>query len=321
MNVDDHVEPQGRGRRALPAGGTGGHPVTPRRSVPEDNAPPVPVARRAATTGWHGDEPDPHRPWYRGAGGWVALAGTVLVGLALFNVLQPAAESSPVAMPSSQSPGRAPAVTSSSAPAPDDGSTDDPSAPSPTESAAPLPGTVSEVPSGTPTPEPSPDGSATAGVITLNDASFTGADGWTLYGDDLIEEDRRAVRLSDQDTDARFQAVTLLPGDAELAQSCSSLVDLQQTQFNDPTRELVVPVGTNAAAGSGVRCGFSGERTSDGVANTVIFTLVSRTSDSHVLMLRTTVPADLPSDSPAIGQLNAMSCQASESFGVALPLC
>lgn len=321
MDDNDHVEPQGQGRRALPAGGTGGPSITPRRGVPANISPPASGARRAVANGRDEQGSTPHRPWYLGAGGWVALAGAIIVGLALFNVVRPTAEAPPVVVSSSQPSSGAPAVSTSSAPASVDASTDEPNAPAPTDSAAPLPGTVSAVPASTPPPEPSPDGSAAAGLIELNDASFNGADGWTVYGDEMIEEDRRAVRLSDQDTDARFQAVTLLPGDADLAQSCSSLVDLQQTQFNDPTRELVVPVGTNAAAGSGVRCGFSGVRSSDGVASTVIFTLVSRASDSHVLMLRSTVPAAVSSDSPAVGQLNSMSCQASESFGVTLPLC
>lgn len=137
----------------------------------------------------------------------------------------------------------------------------------------------------------------------------------------MIENARRAVRLSDRATDARLQAVTLEGGAAELTESCISLVDLQHTQFANVTQQLVAPIGVDTAQGSGVRCGFMGERSTDGVATTVTFTLVSRATDSHVLMLRTTVPDSVPSDAVAISQLNAMACQASNSFGVTLPLC
>lgn len=251
----------------------------------------------------------------------VLIVAVVVLGLSL--ALQPGVEPVSVTRPSQQAPSLA--ATPSGSPSESPSSTPSPSTtPSAAESstaAAPLPGTVSAAPVGTPTPEPSPEGSSTPSRIDLNDAQFLVADGWSVYGDELIEDDRRAVRLSDGDTDARLQAVTLGASSTSLADSCTSLVDLQQTQFTAPTRNLVVPIGVGAAAGSGVRCGFSGVRTSDGVTATVMFTLVSRASDSHVLMLRSTVPGTVPADSPAIGQLTSMSCQASQSFGVPLPLC
>ncbi|RMB60026.1 hypothetical protein EAX62_09945 [Tessaracoccus antarcticus] len=203
-------------------------------------------------------------------------------------------------------------------------SVESPTSPTPSGtagSAAPLPGTVPPAPVLPQSPEPSPEGSEVAGTIVLNDATFIAPAGWLLYGDDLIEDGRRAVRLSHDRTDARLQAVTLNPGDSDLSASCGSLVDLQQAQFSDVTRQLVVPIGVEASAGTGVRCGFTGVRSSDGIANTVTFTLVSRATDSHVLMLRTTVPQGGASDSAPVQQLGAMSCEASASFGLALPLC
>lgn len=233
-----------------------------------------------------------------------------------------------------RSPGGAPPVTRPPVTAPSTAATDVPTrngtpAPStlvpspeiPPGSPAPLPGTVSPLSVTPASPEPDPVGSAAAGTIELNDARFEAPDGWTLEGDEMIENARRTVRLSDPVTDARLQAVTLEGGQGKLTDSCVSLVDLQQTQFVTVTPQLVVPIGVEAAAGVGVRCGFHGERSSDGVGVTVTFTLVSRASDSHVLMLRTTVPDTVPSDAAVVLQLNSMACQASGSFGVTLPLC
>ena len=187
--------------------------------------------------------------------------------------------------------------------------------------ATPLPATVPpEVPATAPD-DPAPSGGATVEVVELNDAQFTISPGWILSGDDMIEDSRRAVRLSNPTTDAQLQAVTLGPEATELSASCRSLVDLQQTQFADVTHQLVVPIGVSNASGDGVRCGFSGIRSSDNIAATVAFTLVTRVSDAHVLMLRSTVPDTATGDAETVRHLNAMSCEASSSFGVQLPLC
>lgn len=169
--------------------------------------------------------------------------------------------------------------------------------------------------------EAEPTGTAEAGDIQLNDARFTAPEGWLLAGDEQIENSRRVVRLSQQDTDSRLQAVTLEPSEQGLGAACTSLMDFQKAQFTNVENQLVTPIGVDATLGSAVRCGFDGTRSSDGVNNTVTFTLVQRTVDSHVLMLRTTVPEGA-SDAPAVvGQLNGMACGASSSFGVSLPLC
>ncbi len=140
-------------------------------------------------------------------------------------------------------------------------------------------------------------------------------------GDEQIEDSRRAVRLHQQETDVRLQAVTVGPSGQTLTSACAALVELQQSQFTDVEQQLVAPIGVDSAQGSAVRCGFEGTRTDDGVANTVTFTLVERLADSHVLMLRTTVPQPSAGATPVLAQLNAMACGASVSFGVALPLC
>ncbi len=189
------------------------------------------------------------------------------------------------------------------------------------EPAAPLPGTVPpETPTSAPA-EPPPTALVAAGEIQLDDAQFMAPEGWTLYGDELIENARRVVRLSHQATDVRLQAVTLEPSGADISTSCGSLVTTQQAQFTHVTPELMAPIGVDVTLGAAIRCGFAGIRSSDGVPNSVTFTLVTRASDSHVLVLRNTVPDALTGERTGVAQLNAMTCEASGSFGVALPLC
>lgn len=257
---------------------------------------------------------DPTAPWFQRRGWWAAGAVTlvVLIPVLWFVLLstpggQPVSPPSPLpsttASPSAEASGAVAATTSPPAVAP------------------PLPGTASPGPVINAPVEPAPSGGSTVGLIELNDARFTIPDGWTLYGDEVIEGDRRAVRLSNAATDARLQAVTLVPGTTALEASCTSLVDLQQTQFAEVSRQLVVPIGVDDSLGSGVRCGFSGIRSADGVPTTVTFTLVSRISDAHVLMLRSTTPDAAANNTDMMLQLASMSCEASASFGVPQPLC
>lgn len=197
----------------------------------------------------------------------------------------------------------------------------------PASDSAPLPSPnpTSTPPEGSPEPPPYPEEEPAetalpAGVVELNDTSFTAADGWVIYGDDLVEGDRRVVRLSDPSSDARLQALTLLQ-DPDLTASCEALVAVQKAQFAVTSEQLARPVGVPAAEGSGVSCGFAGVRSSDGVANTVSFTLLRRASDSHVLMLRTTIPDSIGVGDRPRRDLTRMSCSASTNFGVGLPLC
>lgn len=239
------------------------------------------------------DDPRPRLPRTVLAG--TLVAGLTIVGAYTFWGPRPAPEDPVVATPSVEA------------------------TPSPTE----------ESPTADPTPDPSGVGPAdpspeptepSVGLIQLNDTAFTPPVGWSLYGDDLIETDRRVVRLSHTDSGASLQVVTLV-ADPDLGESCRALVQSQGEQFAVTSEHLALPVGLDATVGEGVTCGFTGVRTDDGIANSVSFTLVRRASDAHVLMLRQTVPDEVPAGSPARRDLSAMGCEASTGFAAPLPLC
>lgn len=200
------------------------------------------------------------------------------------------------------------------------GPRDEPADPAPVvQSTPPTTPTPSTTPSESPTPSPTPT-PAPPQPIELNDTQFTPPAGWTLYGDDLIETDRRVVRLAHDESGASLQVVTLVQ-DPDLSGSCRALVESQGQQYAVTSEHLPLPVGVEASVGEGVTCGFTGVRTADGIANSVSFTLLRRASDAHVLMLRQTVPDDVPAGSRARRDLAAMGCEASTGFGAALPLC
>ena len=288
----------------------------------------TPPARRAASDHREDTSKEGMR-WCLRRGWWaVAVALFALLSLVLSLVLRPSIgtptpqRALPFSTPGETSSSSAPSTVPPGTEIPE--ISNSPSSVKPQDSAPPLPGTDLPTPgvtAQTQPVEPEPTATIAAGDIHLNDARFSAPSGWTLSGDEQIENSRRAVRLSQHDTDVRLQAVTLEPSGQELGSSCGSLVDFQQDQFTDVKRQLVVPVGVDAGLGSAVRCGFDGIRTSDGESNTVTFTLVSRAVDAHVLMLRTTVPEQSADASPVIAQLNAMTCATSTSFGVTLPLC
>lgn len=187
---------------------------------------------------------------------------------------------------------------------------------SPTTASSPAPA------SGTPTPaEPTPSVSADPGqLLELNDASLTVPASWTITSDELVEGDRRAVRLVEAATDARLQAVT--PGASQQTplQACEALVALQRQAYTGVTTHLVLELSV-PGAGDGVTCGFDGTRSSDEVGNVVSFTLLRRDVDGHLLMLRATTPDAVPPTAEARSQLVGMQCEASRTFGVPLPLC
>lgn len=268
------------------------HPVSPDRQARGSRR----LSALDATQG--ADDDERGRSWFRRPGWWaVGGVGVIVLLPVVWFALLPTPLGVPVAPPS-----RAPRTA-------------------PETPASPPPTTVAPEVSGTASQDPAPSTGATAEVVELNDAQFTISAGWTLTSDEMIEDTRRTVRLSNLQTDAQLQAVTLGPEATELSASCRSLVDLQETQFANVARQLVVPIGVSSASSDGVRCGFTGVRSSDNVATTVVFTLVSRVSDEHVLMLRSTVPDTTVGDPQTVRHLNAMSCEASSSFGVPLPLC
>lgn len=250
--------------------------------------------------------------------GRVVLAGTlasaVLLGGGYF-LWGPRQDEPPPVVPSEGPVASTPAPTTAPTPpatseAPLPSANPEPSGPAPS---AP----VTEPPSETDEPVPT----ATPVEIELNDTSFIPAADWGVYGDDLIEGDRRMVRLGHSGTDARLQAVTLAATDPDLAASCRALVSTQSEQFAMVEEGLALPMGLDSELGEGVTCAFSGLRVTDQVPNTVTFTLVRRHVDGHLLMLRHTVPDSVDAGDEARRQLAAMSCQASIGFGVPLPLC
>lgn len=328
MNDSRPDGPHPSDRRALPTDENSQHSMDPRHARRRGRSAAGPRRAEQRAPG-EVDEPGRINPWRHGWWWVVAVAGVALLGLVLSLVLRPSVVTStpqravPVSTPSETSSSSESSTVPPQTVLPDSSASPTLSV-SPQDTAPPLPGTAPPSPSifdQSPVAEPEPTATIKAGDIQLNDARFSAPQGWTLSGDEQIENARRAVRLSQQDTDIRLQAVTLDPSGQELGSSCGSLVDIQQEQFTEVKRHLMVPVGVDAGLGSAVRCGFTGIRTSDGAANTVTFTLVSRTVDSHVLMLRTTVPEQSADESPVIAQLSAMTCATSTSFGVTLPLC
>lgn len=315
-----------RGRRALADDGEPLTAAAPRRAtVAHDDDATLP--RRALAdpeVSWQSSPPLwlRHRVWV------IAVVGSAVVALLIWMLLPqsaappPPPSAVPVATstpPSTTPSGNAP-PTFSSIPTIEVTPPPLPSAVPPIEATTPDASSPAGA-SSLPEEEPAPSGNPVAGEIILNDAQFNAPEGWSIYADEEIEDDRRAVRLKQDATDARLQAVTLEASPSDLASSCESLVTLQQAQFTEVTRQLVVGMGVDSALGTAARCGFSGTRTSDGVNNTVTFTLVMRTSDSHILLLRHTVPDTVEAKVIGVAQLNAMTCGASSSFGVPIPLC
>ncbi|TRY19456.1 hypothetical protein FOJ82_00650 [Tessaracoccus rhinocerotis] len=261
------------------------------------------------------------------------MVSALVVGLAYLvfgprtNMTEPSPGVTSAPAPTNSTSAAAPTSPPTTPPAPEPSPTQ---SPPPTDS-APLPSpnpTTSLAPGASPTdptepakPEDEPGGTALpAGTIELNDTTFLAADGWVLYGDDLVEGDRRVVRLSDPTSDTRLQVLTLLQ-DQDLAASCEALVAAQKGHFVVMSEQLARPVGVAPEEGTGVSCGFAGVRTSDGLANSVSFTLLRRAADSHVLMLRTTIPDAVGVGDQPRRDLTQMTCAASSGFGVPLPLC
>lgn len=157
--------------------------------------------------------------------------------------------------------------------------------------------------------------------LALDDTSVTIPEGWELYADESVDESRRLVRLRDPDSDIRVQVVTLTAVGEDLSAACQALVDDQSTAYTNVTPVLPSPIGLNSTEGTGVVCGFGGTRISDTDDNSVTFTLLQRTSDAHSLILRSTIPASVPTDSPGRAALFGLTCEASSGFGPPLPLC
>ena len=186
--------------------------------------------------------------------------------------------------------------------------------------------------SSAPAPSASPDPESTAGARpaaseqVLDDTHFTVPTGWREYGEDQpsAEPNRKVVRLQHSETDVRLQVTSLveIPEGTDLLEACKALSTSQQERFSAP---VPTPASqdkvSQAQGGSYTTCGFTGVRTEDQVPNTVMFTVLVRTNDGHVLILRSIIPDSVGGGATSRQELAGMNCTASLNFGVALPLC
>ncbi|MBK7820442.1 MAG: hypothetical protein IPJ61_05045 [Tessaracoccus sp.] len=187
---------------------------------------------------------------------------------------------------------------------------------------APPSGTGSPLPSASPSTSASPTVTplATSEVLQLNDATLTVYDGWSVQDDELVQDGRRLVRLREDATDARVQAVTLTSVAASLEETCTALVADLTGSYTDVEDSAPATIEV-AADAEGVVCSFSGERSSDKVSNTVTFSVLRRAADDHALVFRATVPTALPDAASTEEALEQMLCSAASSFDVEITRC
>lgn len=285
------------GRRALPPEGSPPHEPTPRRATlpdPSSSHPRMGGAGSPVTT--PREDEASRRARVRLAVLAVALA-VLIVGL--YIVIGPRS-------PNTRSPAPfSPWSIGAASPSP---------AEPPTGEASPPPAHPSPL-SDESTPIPSP-----AAPVDLGDVQLTVPEGWEIYVDEVVQDDRRLVRLREPATDVRVQVVTLATVGQELDHACRDLVTDQQRAFTDVAESVVVDVPLTGGA-SGVSCGFTGTRVSDSVAAEVDFTIIRRDEDAQFLVFRDTVPDSVPDSSPVLAQLAIMKCAASETFGVVIDSC
>ncbi len=192
-----------------------------------------------------------------------------------------------------------------------------PAVPSPTPSPSPSPS-----PSASPSPSPTATGPVTKELLQINDATLAVYEGWSVQEDEEVQDKRRLVRLREDATDARVQAVTLTSVTGSLDDACSALVADLTGSYTDvkntaPATATVAVADDDQAA----TCSFTGERTSDKVANTVTFTVIRRADDDHTLVFRATVPTTLPGSSSTEEELELMLCSSAASFDVEVERC
>ncbi len=192
-----------------------------------------------------------------------------------------------------------------------------PAGPGPATTPSPSPSGPSVTPSTSPPPAAS---TGTAEMLQLNDATLSVPHGWSVQDDEVVQDGRRLVRLREDVTDARVQAVTLTSVAASLEETCRTLVaDLTGSYTGvEDTAPAAVEV---SADGEGVACSFTGERSSDEVGNTVTFTVLRRAADDHALVFRATVPTALPDPAPTTDALERMLCTSAASFDVEIARC
>lgn len=285
------------GRRAVPPDDVPpASAPAPRRMA--DETPPDPVTRSGPRHGVpapDGDDDARHAWLILGALG--AIMAMLVTGLYLFVGVRDTTTASPSPSSSTPAPEASTAVASPTA-------TGIPSA-----SGSPSPTTL-----------PSPTEPEEPELLDLGDVVLALPDGWELYADELVQDDRRLVRVREPASDTRVQAVTLTTVGEDLEQACRDLVTDQQRAFTGVAESVVVDVPMTGAA-SGVSCAFTGTRAEDGVAAKVEFTLIRRDADAQSLIFRDTVPDAVAASDPVLAQLAAMECAAAETFGALIVDC
>ena len=182
---------------------------------------------------------------------------------------------------------------------------------------------TSPSPGGAPTsasPDPAASGPVTTQLLQINDATLAVYNGWSVQDDQEVQDKRRLVRLRQDATDARVQAVTLTAVDDSLDDACTALVADLTSSYTD-VKDTAPDAVAVAADDQAVTCSFTGERTSDKVGNTVTFTVIRRAEDDHTLVFRATVPTALPSSSSTEDELEHMLCSSAASFDVEIERC
>lgn len=277
-------------------------------------------ARHGSPSSPSGDDNAPRRRWVAVAVLGVVLA-VVIGALYLYFGDSPETASPGPDAPTTSSQVSASPGTPGATPT---GST----APEPTESQAPGSADPSGTPGGQPatspsataTPAPSTPATPSPVVLDLTDAQVTVLPGWQLYADEVVQENRRLIRIKQLATDTRIQIVTLPGITGPLTDACTDLVNDHRGSYSNVAASLAVsvPVATGA---EGIACSFTGTRTSDNVPTRVDFTIVRRDSDAMSLVFRDTRPQEVPADSPALAELVRIECAAADSFGVTISQC
>ena len=189
----------------------------------------------------------------------------------------------------------------------------------------PFGASTSPEPQESPDPENTKDAKPAGTEQVLDDTKFSVPTGWSEYANDqpLPEPGRLVTRLLHAETGALLQVTSVTPQSdlGDLADACNKVSERTQKQFTDITATEPTAVGINQSQGAGFTCGFHGTRLRDNVPNTVTFIFLLRTSDSHILALRSIIPDSVSGGSIARQELAAMNCTASLNFGVTLPLC
>lgn len=301
------------GRRGLPPDEN--HPEAParaRRMAPDLELPIRDVPRRGIAEGLTGEDPEqPAAPkaWISLVALGAIIALVVLALWLIFGTRDDGATTAPLPDPSI-SPGAIATPGETTTP---------PAPPTATEPEDEPESETSPSQPGTETPPTPPETDIALVPVTIDDGVTLLMPGsWELYADEIVQNERRLVRLRETDTDVRIQAVSLTTVTSPLDEACLELVADHRQSYTDVAEGLPVAVPISGE-GEGRSCNFTGTRVSDDVAATVEFTLL-QLGDS-TLVFRDTIPATVADGSPVLAELVAMECGAAADFGVAINQC